>query len=365
MKGEIYYPEKTEDGGYRITPCCSSGPAVRFSFILPGKQSSIVRIVKFPPVSRGKLKGMTELKIKTMYPGENGKTSFDFIPYKSADGWTVVIYILDSTVAYSAEAQGLKHPAILLPLQPLSRRLLKRFSAVLFIYPDMTEFFKLEGGIPSEYSRNQTGTAERRALPAADSVFTAGCPGALKGFPSDSAGSVTAFGTILSRSKTKPVYFPDLFKPYHGAVSLLSSAAALLLSTVLLISSISDFSISLKKLKESEEYLNSAAGRRAMVETRIERITELKELILKKKKEYFRSPYFVLHRLAGIPELSLTISTFVYSGKSGEYLITCTGKNPSEAMKRIKEEFPEAEFTRSVMPDAGTVQLEIRMEKGR
>ncbi len=152
MKTILCCFSSTSGGRERVNMHDSSNAGERSFFLLPGRQTSFVKIIELPPVSRKKLKGMVQLQINKIYPGNTGEVSFDFIPFKTPQGWKTVIYIIKNS--YLKELfSNRDFTGIILPLQLVSKKELLNISSLVFSYPDMMEIWNLNKGIPEEVVR--------------------------------------------------------------------------------------------------------------------------------------------------------------------------------------------------------------------
>ena len=167
MKTELFYCNSARLDR-KLTNLCSSTsalqPGSKLKFhILPDRQMSFVKILELPPTPGSKLRDMVRFQIIRIYPGNAEDISFDFISFKIEAGWKIVLYILKKN--YLKEVLGNERfRGIVLPLQLLSTKEIGSFSNLIIFYPDMTEVWTLENGIPDRVERHDPGGFSVKAL---------------------------------------------------------------------------------------------------------------------------------------------------------------------------------------------------------
>lgn len=157
MRNEIFYFNTARMDRNLINLCSSistikDGIKLKY-YLLPDRQMSFLKILDLPLAPKNKLRDMVRFQMIKIYPGNTEDISFDFIPFKTATGWKIVLYILKKKYLNEvSDNEGFE--GLILPLQLLPGRDLKNLSNLIISYPDMVELWKLTDGVPYGVERH-------------------------------------------------------------------------------------------------------------------------------------------------------------------------------------------------------------------
>ena len=159
MRNEIYYFNSATLYRKLINLCDNSsaegaGTKPKF-YILPDRQMSFLKILILPAAPKNKLKGMIRFQMGKIYPGNPEDLSFDFIPFKTKEGWNIVLYILKKKYM-NIILNNKSFDGVVLPLQLLSKKEIQGLSGLIIFYPDMVETWEFADGIPEKIERHGT-----------------------------------------------------------------------------------------------------------------------------------------------------------------------------------------------------------------
>jgi len=364
MKRLLYYrvPDKTE--GETLFNLCEDTYVKEASFfLLPDKQMSIVNILSLPPVPKKRLREMIRFKIETIYPGNFEEICYDYIPYRKEKEWQVILYILKKELTASVcgkrECRG-----IVLPLQLVPGKTMQSLSSLIIVYPDMTEVWKIEEGVPVELMRSDRGEVLPPVLPSERNRFI--ISQSVQKPPGISAGDRAihrTFSKALRTSGLKEVYFPGLRKKTKDILTPFLAVTAFLLSLVLLVHTISKYTDIKQETARVLSYTKTVKRDEKSVKARLKTIRMLESSRMEKKKNVPVNLYDILLRMRKTVDHGTVISSFTYTGKDISFL--CSSKNALETLKRIKREFGTVSISGITPFRDGTEHYSIKLETGK
>jgi len=364
MKQLLYYrvPDSTREE--TVVDLCEGTSLKETSFfILPDKQMSIVNILSLPPVPKKRLREMIRFKIETIYPGNFEEICYDYIPYRKAKEWQVVLYILKKKLTASVCGKRECH-GIVLPLQLVTGKTMQSLSSLVIVYPDMTEVWKIEEGVPVELMRSDRKEVPPPVLPSEKNRFI--ISQSVQKPPGISAGGRVIHTTFLKafRSSTlKDVYFPGLRKKAKDILTPFLAVTAFLLSLALLVQTLSKYTDRQQETARVHAYTKTVKRDEESVKARLKTIHTLESSLMEKEKNVPVNLYDILLRMRKTVDHGTVISSFTFTGKDISF--SCSSKNALETLKRIKREFGTVSISGITPFRDGTEHYSIKLETGK
>jgi len=329
-------------------------------FMLPGKDMSLVRLETVPPVPERNLDAMIKMKIKTLYPGKPGDTLFDYISFRKGKKRIVVIYFIKKEfVSECPKLKGCR--GILLPLQFVNRRILKRSDFLIAEYPDMIEIWRLEEGIPYRYERTESfhedSIEERKKYTIL--AFT----DRFDFLKKRNNVNVRKFFSDSGQVTVKPEYFPDLSKRRRDFATPVIIGTAFMISLAALAGGIKNRQTADFILKRAEKHLAAAEIRKKEETTRLETINTLTDKLDKGSIKFSETPYHFLSEFRKAAGTGTKIISFIWKESGKSVSVSCRSIDAAEALSRIRKKFKNVNVSGITLNNDGTWRYRIYMEK--
>ena len=362
MKSELYYYNSASNRD--LINLCSkytgniSGEKIRY-LLLPDRKMSFVKILELPHSPENNIRDMVKFQINKIYPGKIEDISFDFISFKSAKGWKIVLYILIDK--YLDIIRGEQYfEGIILPLQLLSKKELHEFSHFIFYYPDMVELWVFKDGIPDKVQRHNT---EKFSIEKSISVKALSILPSSQKLQLDISGRTKSLSKALISVRKNKIYFPEYRVNNKDSITIFVTIVAFMFSLALLTL------ISLKNIElEKEEKIINIQSETILQETSLnkEKLLRIEQLNMDLNQVYKSIPinvYNLLLRAEKAIDSNTTVMSFSFNGN--ELSLSLRNQNALGNLEGIKNEFGNvrASNIRTLEDGSNNYTVQVKIEQ--
>jgi hypothetical protein len=371
MKSEIFYYNSARSDRSLINLCNDSstgetGDKLKF-FLLPDRQMSFLKILDLPPVPENKLRNMVRFQIVKIYPGNTKDVSFDFISFKTEEGWKIVLYILKKN--YINEVMDNKgFGGIVLPLQLLSMKELQSLSNLVIFYPGMVEIWKLAGGVPEVVERHDPrGFSVQDLMIRENEIFNS--EKLMTIYPYNETpkweiknGRTKKFSETMDSLLKDAIYFPDYRITKRDRITTPIVILAFIISILLLSLTAVKNKEFIREQRKADAWIESVQLSADQNREALETIGKLENELTELKGMASSNVYNLLLRCSKAINSNTVVLSFGFKGE--ELSLTLNSKSALEDLEGIKAEFGNVRASNIRTLDDGSENYTIWVETG-
>ncbi len=313
-------------------------------YILPDSRSSFVKIIELPSVPKKKIRSMLSFQIGKIYPGNYDGIIYDFMAFKSEAGWKIILYVLKKEDVHNF-LQEENFRGIILPLQLVSKKILRTLTHLYIYYPDMIEEWVFDKGAPVGLTRHDTYNAKiensmQPDKPGPESHFSlllCSKKFMTKAEAVCTPDEVMSFDQALANIKRDDFYFSELRFEKIDKMTPALSIIALILSVVLL----GGVFFKHKELDKAEylieQRVETIQQKQASTQEKLEKISALQAELHSLQDSLPLSMYELMVRVSNTLDKDTVVKTI--SVQDNELSLSLQSGNALKNLEKIKTEF--------------------------